>query len=265
MSLLETLSPAQNLLIRDKGQTKWNDLLKITLLDLILKDVLVFVEVTDQPHPRDKARKRVYVQPGPAFSTYQPQDHERVFLAPYHHDTGVRYLIRNLVKLAYEDARRPKDYIDRVANASRSKGLWHLGIRRAIGGFGPTDLGKATRMRLMGEIHELNRDLRPLLSAGDANALDHLRRYGGSVLLIGELPLSMLPNFDANAFKHHRRHGDNPTSNGTGCGSGCGGVSSKQFESSFDQAAKGGSGCGGDAGTGCGGCSGCGGCGGCGA
>lgn len=258
MSYLETLTPAENLLLRDGGKTRLRDLLKATLLDLLMRKVLVFNEVLKDPDKRGRARRYKYVQPGPAFSERTALPHEDVFTGPYANNHGERYLLKNLVRIGFSRAVNVRAYHNRVLGIPRMLPLFSSGAWAKL--FGIVRLsatGKVARDVLLTELARAEAELVPLLNANDERARTLLCRLNGNVLLLSGFDLALLADMDLGDF-------DRPMKPGGGGGCGGGGCSSfTGFDHGFDSGADsaggdGGSGCGG----GCGG-SGCGGCGGC--
>ena len=253
MSYLETLTPAENLMLRDNCGTKLRELLKATLLDLLMKKVLVFHEVVKTPDKRGRPRKYKYVETGPRFADHLELDqraHEEPFLAPYRGNKGVRYLFRNLVRIAFTRAANTRAYHGLILSEPRMMPVRRGGLLNFFGVSRLNGSGKVSREVLMAELVRAGSELVPLLNAKDDRARQMLTRLNGNVLLLSGIDISMLPDMDIGDV-------DQPGKSDKG-GTGCGGCSSFiGFDSGFDVGADA-AGCGGEGGSGCGG-SGCGG------
>ena len=263
MSYLHTLTPAENLVLRDNSKGRLRDLLKATMLDLLMKQVLVFHEVVKDPDKRGRPRIYKYVEAGPRFNEHLQLDlrtHEAPFVVPFNKSTGTRYLFKNLVRIAFHRAVNTRAYHALILSEPRMMPLRSGGLFNWFGIARLNASGKVAREVLLAEIARAEAELVPLLNAKDDRARQLLTRLNGNVLLLQGIDLSMLPDLSIGEMDNPSR----PGWSGTGC-SGC--SSFGGFDSGFDAGADA-AGCGGDGGSGCSGSgcagSGCGGCGGCG-
>src|SRR5688500_7078005 len=110
MKHLSKLTPAETLCLKNGPETPLQDLLKYTVMDLLLKQVLVLEEVQRQPNPRDPVRIYKYATTGRNFESYRSKRHERVFISPFQNDRALRILFRNMVKVGYQNAGSATDY-----------------------------------------------------------------------------------------------------------------------------------------------------------
>ena len=83
MELLTKLTPAETYLILENSKCDFRNLLKYTLIDLLIKNVLKAEDHEEQSHPRNPIRIVSYVSTGSNFSTYTPKPHELPFLQPF--------------------------------------------------------------------------------------------------------------------------------------------------------------------------------------
>ena len=111
MEILTKLTPAETLLLTANSKASFKDLLKYTLVDLLLKKVLKSQEYEDQARPDDPIRTVSYVTVGPAFDGYRCRPHERVFLDPLLKDKELDILFRHLVKMGYENASTKASFV----------------------------------------------------------------------------------------------------------------------------------------------------------
>jgi hypothetical protein len=108
MKYLSELTPAEILLLTKENITH-QELLKITFIDLLFKQVLKTFEVKRRPHIKQEVRVYKYVGIGQNYKIYNSQNHERLFLSTFGTDNTVEILFRNLVKIAYQKSRTLKD------------------------------------------------------------------------------------------------------------------------------------------------------------
>lgn len=246
MNYLETLTPAENLLLREKGAAGMRGLLKSTLLDLLLKQVLVIYKEQRSENKHDPPRHLSYVKRGPGYRRYRPLAHEQVFVARFY-SSDTRHLLRNLVSIAREKAASLPTYRSMITDSPRTRMLWKRGfLNRFLGNARLNDAGQVAHSALMQELAAAQRSIVPELNARGVSSQRLLARLHGNVALLAGLDPSLLPDLDGEGFGPRK-----PTGTDTGCGSACG--------TGCGASACGGHGCGG---SGCGG-SGCGGCGGC--
>ncbi len=216
-------------------------------MDLLLKQVIRTFDAQGQPSKKDAVGIYKYVESGKNFSTYQPLQHEKIFLAPFQKSAGVQILFRNMVKMAYQNAKSQyniHNILRRSPNLDRcfSRSI----IQSFTGGFSLTEDGKKLRKQLESEIAQLEKQLPPLIVNDHQKALDVLKVIKGNILLLSNIELDSLKQIDKEllAEMNKREHHNDDDSFFD---------SFDHYSDSFDS----GSGCGG--GSGCSGCGGCGG------
>lgn len=104
MEDLKFLTPAETLLILDPNGSKIEEFVKLTLLDLFLKEVLTFELRDSSPHyPKKNKKFRKFVSVYKNFKEYIPLKHESIFLIPFQKAPNLLISVRNLVKIAFEE------------------------------------------------------------------------------------------------------------------------------------------------------------------
>lgn len=180
MSYLERLTPAENLMLRDSCKTTFRELLKATLLDLLMKKVLSFHEVVKDPDKRGRPRTYKYVEAGPRFTDHIALDlraHEEPYLAPYRVNKGTRYLLKNLVRIAFNRAANTRSYQGLVLSEPRMMPLRNGGLLLNLFGLARLNAtGKVAREVLLTELAQAESELVPLLNAKDDRARQLLAR-----------------------------------------------------------------------------------------
>jgi hypothetical protein len=261
MSYLRTLTPAENLLLRDGYGANMRQMVKGTLLDLLFREALAFHMTMEQPNRRERVRRYKYIMPGNRYSTHRSLAHEEIFLGPYRASTSGRYQLRSLVAIAFERARGTWRYRLTVSTSPRLAAHYVAWLRRSFGVLMLNSTGRVARRALLAEIEERETVILAALGEDAPAAARMINDLGGNVLLLGRLPATAFEDLSDELFEDRR----NRSSGTSGCGgAGCGGWEHSSLNEGFDGAAEaagcGGGGCsgGGDGG----GCSGCGGCGG---
>jgi hypothetical protein len=244
-------------MVKGGEDTSLRDLLKYTLMDLILKQVLMTVDVERQARPGDPVRVYKYVSIGKNFRRHRCMPHERVFVSVFQ-DTGeMRMLFRNLVKIGYQNSGSKRYYFPHLTtNVNLSDVFYKSFFQRLLGGFSYTKNGIKLQEELGREITALEKTLPGILANDRARGIEMLRAIGGNVFLLKGIDFSIAKEFDDEFFEEAT-----PPKKDSGCSSGCWTVFDSYPDSDSSDT---GSGCGGDGDSGCSssGCSGCGGCGG---
>lgn len=257
MKHLFKFSPAETLIVKNGEKALLSDLLKYTLMDLLLKQVLTIEEVQRQPSPRDPAKTYKYITRGENFTKYPIRSHETVFTSTFQENAEIKLLFRNLVKVAYQRAKSERSYYPLLINNENLKAVFTRDlIHRVFGGFSYTAEGKIVKKELESEIADLESSLPEIIRSDRERGTDILRKIGGNIFLLKGMDVALAKEIDKELF-------DEMTSQRSsgGCSSGCW-TSFGDYADTFDSSCSSdtSSGCGGDAGcSGCSGCSGCGG------
>ena len=250
MKYLSELTPAE-ILVLTKENVTHQELLKITFIDLLLKQVLKIFEVSRQPHIRQQIRVYKYVAIGPNFNSYTSLNHERIFLSVFEKDNSIEILFRNLVKIGYQKSRTLSDLKnDIIATPELQKCFSQNIFQKIFYGYSLTKYGIELKRKVKDEIQNLGNELSSLNDIENQKAIELIKIIGANIFILINVDYELLQQIDTDlGIAINKNHS---VGGGTGC-SGCG-SGFDDFSSSFD------SGCGGD--SGCSGCSGCGGCGG---
>lgn len=104
MNHLSKLSPAETLLLIQGKGASLKELLKVTFMDLILKQVLRTSEAEKQVNANANELVVRYVEIDNHFSTYRPLLHENNFLSPFQRSHSIKILFRHMVKMGYQNA-----------------------------------------------------------------------------------------------------------------------------------------------------------------
>lgn len=272
MSYLTTLTPAENLMLRDGQKVSVRLMLKGTLMDLLMRGVLAYHEMEMRPSRLDRPRRYKYIVAGKHIDTHPGLPHEDVYLVPYRRGVTARYQLRNLVTIALEHTGGRGDFCRSVRRSPRLAPLYSPILTNLLAAGIQNSTGRLARKALLAEIERTETTILGALSDDPPRAVRMINDLGGNVVLLSRLPEDALGDLRDELFEDRRkRERGSSGCGGAGCGgSGCGGWDHDSFNDGFDNAADsagcGGAGCGADGGSGCGGsgCSGCSGCGGCG-
>ncbi|MDW3195577.1 MAG: hypothetical protein R8G66_24590 [Cytophagales bacterium] len=269
METLKKLTPAETLVLRDTSQASFRDLLKFTLIDLILKKVLV-VRNESNPEPEEE-NKVAYknLEKGPAYDSYQPKAHEWIYLAPYEKDADLSIQFRHLVKMGWESARSRNNYLFKQVLMSKdiaraAKEGWFY---RTFGYCNLTPEGQLLQQRVNAELGKLADILPNLIENNPEGAKELMGHIYGNIMLVPSFDYSLLKQLDE-VFEEEliERNTDMHTDTAAIWFFFLYDDFHSSFDSEYDSyggdSGWGGGGCSGGDGGGCSGCGGCGGCGG---
>lgn len=263
MEILTKLTPAETYLLRENSKCEFKDLLKYTLVDLLIKKVLVSEDIEEQPHANSPVRIIRYVRVGPNFKNYVPRPHELPFLKPFQQSDELQLLFRHLVKVSFENSGSKKSFIfDRLwKNKVVSESIKSDFFTRLFVSVSFTEQGKSLQSEITRALLKLENDLPVLIEENPKAASELLSKINGNVFLLKSFNFELLKK----VTEEYDKGMDMPSHNSSwGC-SGCYmyfDTYLDSFDSGYSDAGtdSGTSGCGGT--SGCSGCSGCGGCGG---
>ncbi|HEY0653054.1 MAG TPA: hypothetical protein VGD65_07995 [Chryseosolibacter sp.] len=253
--LLQTLTPAESLLLRNGDSTPQYVMLKLTLMDLLLKKVLMVSTVERQPNSRDPVKAYQYVSAGENFGNYAALKHELTYLHDFRQSRDLQMTFKNCVKVAFENSGSEKKMRQTVRSTPALAGAFaDTWLLRLTGTFNYSDQGFKKRLQLEDEIRAMEEKISTLLESDRQAALDELRKIGGNIFLLTGLSIKLLTEVEEAFLKNVPGH-----NSASGCSGGCSAPSS--YTNDFDSAYPSGSdsadsGCSGDGGcsSGCGGC-----------
>jgi hypothetical protein len=250
-------TPAETLFIRDGSSAMLKDLLRLTLMDLLLKQVLTIEEVERQPSPRDPVRTYRYISKGKTFFGHKTLPHENVFISAFDPTKERKVLFRNVVKISYENAESFKSYQTRLMESPNLHNLFERSFIQSIfGRFTYSAQGQSVQKEVLQNISQLESIIPNLMAHERAKGIEILKSIGGNVFLLKGLDFALAREIEEIILQESSKR-----KAAGGCATGCFVIYtdySKEFDSSCStESGSDGSGC-----SGCSGDSGCSGCGG---
>jgi len=190
---LSKLKPAGTKLILEP-KTKLIELLKLTLFDLTLKQVLIIKKSLKRSHPRDPhLREYVIVETGRNYSKYQPNKFEKYFTDRIDEDSyfQLKAYLKAIFKEIPSEYRHKKEIISDL----EIKALFKNDIISSI----------FSRLRTNPKGNELKRDISEFLHQVDENignlienehdkALELILFLQGNIFLLKNLKFELLEN-----------------------------------------------------------------------
>lgn len=272
METLKKLTPAETLIMRDTSKTSFRDLLKFTLIDLILKKVLVVRN--DAGNSENETENEVAyknLEKGPEFDGYRPKEHEWIYLTSFKEDPEMSIQFKHLVKIGWGSAKSRNHYMFKQVLTSNevNRAVKEGWFYRTFGQCKLTHEGLQLQQRVNTELSKLSDILPNLIANNPEGAKELLGQIHGNIMLVPSIDYSLLKQLDA-VFEEELM--ERNTSMETDTAALWFLFLYDDFHTSFDSEYDsygstggwdGGAGCssdgGGDGGGGCGGCGGCGG------
>ena len=252
MKYLSELTPAEALILIKENVTH-QELLKITFIDLLFKEVLKTFEVERKPHISQEVRVYKYVQIGGNFINYNSLNHERLFLSTFDTDNTIEILFRNLVKIGYKKSRTLSDLKNDIIKTPTLKKCFSQNVfQKIFYGYSLTKYGTELKRKVKEEIQNLGNELSSISNIENQKAIELIKIIGANIFILINIDYELLQQIDKDLGIEINKN--NSIDQGSGC-SGCG-WSFDDYSANFD------SGFGLDSGCGSSGCGGCGGCGG---
>lgn len=183
MKTLSDLSPAETLLLTTGACVPIKDLLKVTLMDLILKRYLKTVEIT-HTLGGEPGNVNTYVIIGDNFSYSKSLEHEKVFLRPYDQEEKREMLFSNLAKLAYNYAGSEKAYNKMVRDSDALSGCFTSGVSKFFAPFNLTAYGKRNSTELQRQLDTLSNTLPDLMQSDHQKAREIMQHIKGNIFLV---------------------------------------------------------------------------------
>jgi len=178
MEFLEKFTPAENYLILENSKASLKELLKLTMLDLFLKEVIATEIVVVKSDERSPERILTYVQSCINFQSYQPKSHEEIFLSPFQADSENKILFKHLIKMSYDEAESTRNFVYHlILNHSETSNLFETG--KMFRNIRLNDAGRRAKIQLVKDLNELTSSL--------LNDTSVLTKVNGNLFLIDHI------------------------------------------------------------------------------
>jgi hypothetical protein len=206
MKNLTQFSPAETLLLLEGKNAALKDLLKVTLLDLFLKQALQTQEIIRPSTTQSLPVSNTYVVKGDAIGYHKALEHEYVFLKPFYKNDDSQILFNNLVKIGYQNATTEKRYRHSILKNRNLDRLFEQGLRTVFKGrLMHTALGQQVKADILAEIREMESALPAAMETDKDRALDLMRQLGGNIFLIKGVDLKLMREIENHAVLEDSR------------------------------------------------------------
>lgn len=183
MKTLSDFAPAQTLLLTEGKRVPLKDLLKVTMMDLLLKKVLKTMAIENDGNT-ETAFSNSYVVAGENFSNTQPLPHEKIFLSSFYKDQSTQMLFNTVVKVAYQRAESEKRYNKLIRESDALQGCFISGLGAVFSPFELSDAGRQIASALKDQLQTLSERLPNLMETDQEKALEVLKHIKGNVFLV---------------------------------------------------------------------------------
>lgn len=191
--LLSTLAPAQTALLLQPDCTL-RELLKLTLMDLLLQERLQWVPVEHSPVQGEAKLSNARLAVGGKFKLQEPLLHEMVFLYPFFKKPKSKIVLRHLIQIAISVAQSESRYKEKMLMKSPElRKLFRKNwLQKIFGGQQITEAGKRERDILIRQLNRLDKELPLLQNSDPEKAAALVRPLRGNVLLLNSLRFEMM-------------------------------------------------------------------------
>jgi len=187
MQFLEKFTPAENYLLLENSKATIKGLLKLTMLDLLLKGVISTENVVVRADERSPERILIYVHAGINFQPYQPKAHEEIFLDIFQANPDNKVLFEHLVKISYDKAKSIRNLVyNQILTHSETSNLFNT--RKMFVVVDLNDSGRLAKIQLQKDLNNL------LSSLIDDPSL--LTRVNGNLFLMNIIDSDFLTKID---------------------------------------------------------------------
>jgi hypothetical protein len=193
---LGELSPAETALILFGMDAPFDDLFRLTFIDLIYRNVLDFEKISHQASPEDELRTYIYIKKGTAFENYTPLLHELIFVNPFK-DQFEKILLRTTVKIANDNVCTSGWYRNQIIKNGRLNEFIHQSfIQKILGKFSLTVQGIELKTVLTSELE----NLKQILQENPDLITEVVKTLNGNLFLINDQSNDLLKEFDQDLF-----------------------------------------------------------------
>jgi hypothetical protein len=198
MKHLSRFTPAETILLLEGDGAKLRDLLRVTLMDLLIKQVLHTTEVERLFDEKTKSASDTYFVRGPGFLQYRSFAHEAIFISPFLENEKAKIFFKNLVRVAYDNARDESHYGKLILKNDTVQPYFARGISKIFNGkFSLTQEGETIQQEIISEIKVLEKELPHLMESDQARALAILTMIKGNAFLIKGVDLKMMREIES--------------------------------------------------------------------
>jgi len=198
MKHLSNFTPAETLLLLEGNAVKLKDLLRATLLDLLMRQVLQTTELERLFHEKEKPTTDIYVVRGPNFHQHKPLAHEAIFLSPFLENEQAKIFFKSLVRAAYDNAKNESHYGKLILKSDTLQPYFAQGILKIFNGkFSLTQDGETMQQEIRSEIKTLEKELLHLMESDQARALEILTMIKGNTFLIKGVDLKTMKEIES--------------------------------------------------------------------
>ena len=194
MELLSRITPAETLMLLKPTDSRMRDLMKFTVMDLILRQVLFVEHLQRKTVQGNRMIGYLYVFAGRNFRREKPTLHEMVFLYPYYKRPRAKIIFHHLLQMAYSHAKNEEHFKRKyLLDSAPLRELIHIGFwQQVFGSFSLSEEGKKKRDEVILYFNRLDSELPDHINQKDDMAKALIRQIKGNVLLLNSIRFELL-------------------------------------------------------------------------
>lgn len=193
MELLKRLTPAETLFILQPASLL-NELMKYTLMDLLLQEKLALVNFDPKPVQGKPRLGYARVVIGKNFQKDEPKLHEMIFLFPFYKKPRKRIVLMHLLQMGMSAAKSEIHFKEKLLlDAEEMKPLFEKNFwRKIFGGVRLSPEGKKAQQEIIKQFNVFDKTLPPLIKDDHAKAVETLRYIKGNILLLKSFKFDLI-------------------------------------------------------------------------
>ena len=188
-------------------RTELIELLKLTLFDLTLKQVLIIKKSLRKSHPRDKyLREYIVVETGKNYSKYKPDNFEKYFTDRI--DEESYFQLKPYLRAIFKEIPSNKEYKNEIIEDHKINDLFKNDlISNIFSRFKLSKKGHLLRNDISNYLNEIDGIIGNLINHEHEKALELLRFLQGNIFLLDNLRFELLENLKV-ISKAHQNNND---------------------------------------------------------
>jgi uncharacterized membrane protein YgcG len=205
MEFLNNLTPAESYFLLKDEDASQKELLKLTLIDLLLKNVLRTYESNIEYSDEDNNNPITYVAISDNFWSYQALEHEMIFLSTFKVNNSIQVLFSNMVKIGYKKSISEKKLHKLLTQSPNLKGCYHRNLLQQIfGGYSITENGEKMRAKIKKEVDSLNKELPAIIAENQLSSLEKINLLKGNIFILKDVNYDIFKQFDNELLEQYR-------------------------------------------------------------
>lgn len=205
---LSELKPAGTKLILDSN-VQLIELLKLTLFDLVLKQVLIIKKALRKSHPKDPhLREYIVVETGKNFAKYNSNNFEKYFITRIDDDSY--FQLRVFLIEIFKEISSEYKYKNEIIRDLKIKDLFRRGLFSIIFSWIVTNSkGKKLKRNIKDYLSEVDENIGNLINDEPSKALELVKFLQGNIFLLNNLKFEFLEKLKLVSIEQSNNNDEN--------------------------------------------------------